>query len=138
MDNPEQWVNGFDVPLTLEQFNIAWTQLKNEEAEIFNELLDYQDSRQNTIAEIREMQQNYNVRLGTSNMTQKRNQNLAKMFHDSKKVNKLSSANLNKMYLWREEIQGMANVAEIIHTGADPQSYNTWIWSRSDEPLRGL
>ena len=138
MDDPEQWITGFEVPLTLQEAEDAWYRLKTEETEILNELQDYRNSRQNTITELEEMQRRYTARLGNSNVTQKLNQNLAKLFHESKKLTKLTSANLNKFYLWKEEIEGMATIANMIHEGCDHQVYNTWIWNSIDEPLRGL
>ena len=138
MDEQEAWIAGFDVPRTLQEAEVCWRTLREQEEEIAHELQEYRDLRRNDTVEIEEMQRRYTRRLGSSNVTQKINQNISKLFADSKKLSKLTTENLNKFYLWKEEVKGLASIADLVYGSSDPQVYTTWLWNSLDEELRGL
>jgi hypothetical protein len=84
------------------------------------------------------MQRRYTRQLGSSNVTQKINQNISKLFAVTKKLSPLTTNNLNKFHLWKEEAKGMATIVNLIYGSEEPQVYTTWIWNSLDEGLRGL
>ena len=129
----EGWMDGW----MLNEAAIYWNGLKIQKQAMVDRLHYMYEERRLIDLELNDLNTEEHTNNGGCTAYQKKIQRIIKMLM-GKKLTSLSKVNLNKFYLWKQEIIGTAVLMIAVHGDQPLQVYTTWIWGGIQPELKAL